>query len=165
MDTLREVLAELDPATLDSDVVRAKLADVCRGLTIEPLDPLEVEQLAAGFDRGAWERMGVLVLAVERGALGEGLRRVLAGRVRSAVRGGFIEVARSSPLLTLELLDRAPLRLEELARRFVLEIGASIAGETLEASRKALERLDYGRLLAEAERAKRAVTPRSGQGT
>jgi hypothetical protein len=77
------------------------------------------------------------------------------------VRGGFVEVAQGSPLLTLDLLKRAPLRLEELARRFVMGLGASIAGEALEVSRKALERLDYGRLLAEAERAKRDAAGRS----
>lgn len=165
VEVLRDVLAELEPATLDSDVVRAKLADVCRGLSIEPLEPLEFEKLASGLDRGGWDRMGLLVLAMERGALGDKLGRALSGRVRSAVRRGFIETAQSSPLLTRELVERAPLRLEELARRFILNLGASVAGETLEASRAALTRLDYSRLIAEAERAKRAAMDPTGKGT
>jgi hypothetical protein len=165
IEGLRDVLADLEPSTLDADVVRAKLADVCRGFSLEPLDPLELDHLAAGFDRGAWERMGVLVLAMERGAVGEGLRRALSGRVRGAVRGGLIEAAQGSPLLTLDLLRSAPLRLEELARRFVLGLGASIAGESVEASRKALERLDYGRLMAEADRAKRVAADKAGRRT
>ena len=47
--------------------------------------------------------------------------------------------------------------------RFILGLGASVAGEPLEASQKALERLDYNRLLAEADRAKRAAAERTGR--
>lgn len=107
--------------------------------------------------------MGLLVLVLERGALGDAMAPLFKGRIRSAVRRGLIEVAESSPLITLELLERAPLRLEELARRFVLGLGASVAGETLEASRAALARLDYNRLITEAERAKRAAMDPTGK--
>jgi hypothetical protein len=163
LEALRAAMGELDDAAIDADVVRAKLADICRSFGIEPLDPLELDSFTTSFDRGGWERMALLVLAAERGGLGEGLKRALSGRVRSAVRGGFVEASRSSPLLTLELLRTAPLRLEELARRFVLGLGASVAGEELENTKRALERLDYGRLLAEADRAKRAAAERSGR--
>jgi len=165
LEAMRDALAELEPATLDPDVVRAKLADLCRSLTIEPIEPLEFEKLASGLDRGGWDRMGLLILVLERGALGDKLAPLLKGRARSAVRRGLIETAESSSLLSLELLERAPLRLEELARRFVVGIGASIAGETLEASRAALARLDYNRLIAEAERAKRAAMDPTGKGS
>lgn len=163
MAAMREALLDLDPATLDTDVVRAKVADLCRGLSITPLDPLVFEHLTKDLDRGAWDRMGLLVLVMERGALGDGLKKALSGRVRSAVRGGLIEASKGPLELTLELVRSAPLRLEELSRRFVLGLGASIAGEPLEASKKALERLDYGRLLAEADRAKRAAAERGGR--
>jgi len=62
LEALRVALVELDAGTLDPDVVRAKLADVCRGLSIAPLDPLEFDSIAAGLDPGGWERMGLLVL-------------------------------------------------------------------------------------------------------
>lgn len=163
MEAMRDALAELEPATLDPDVVRAKIADICRDLSIPPMDPLELERLASNLDRGGWDRMGLLVLVLERGALGEAMAPLFKGRIRSAVRRGLIEVAESSPLITLELLERAPLRLEELARRFVLGLGASVAGETLEASRAALARLDYNRLITEAERAKRAAMDPTGK--
>ena len=65
--------------------------------------------------------------------------------------------------MTLDLIRNAPLRLEELARRFVLGVGASIEGETLDVSRKALERLDYSRLLMEADRAQRAAAERASK--
>jgi hypothetical protein len=45
-----------------------------------------------------------------------------------------------------------------------LNLGASVAGETLEASRAALTRLDYSRLMTEAERAKRAAMDPTGKG-
>jgi hypothetical protein len=54
--------------------------------------------------------------------------------------------------------------MEEFARRFVQGLGASIRGESAAASREALERLDYGRLLAEADRAKKAAEERAGRG-
>jgi hypothetical protein len=162
VEALRDALAELEPATLDPDVVRAKLADLCRNLSIEPMEPLELERLASGLDRGGWDRMGLLALVMERGALGDKIAPLFKGRIRSAVRRGLIETAESSSLLTLELLERAPLRLEELARRFILNLGASVAGETLDASRAALSRLDYNRLMAEADRAKRAAMDPTG---
>jgi hypothetical protein len=162
MMAIGRVLGELDPAALDADVARAKIADRMRALDIEPLDPLEIDSLATGLDRGGWERVGLLALAVERGGLAEAAqKRIFDGRTRTAVKDGFVEAARATPLLTLELLRSGPLRVEELARRFVLGLGASILGEPLETSKKALERLDYGRLVAEAERAKKAAAERA----
>jgi hypothetical protein len=79
------------------------------------------------------------------------------------VREGLVDVAKASSLVTLELLQGGPLRREELARRLVLGLGGSVAGERLPDSRAALERLDYGRLMAEAERAKRAAAERSAK--
>jgi hypothetical protein len=155
---LGAALAELDPASLDADVARAKLADVCRDLQVEPIDPLELDTLTAGLDRGAWDRFSLCVLTLEKKAIrSDLLRKLFDGRTRSAVREGLVESAKASPLVTLDLLRDAPLRREELARRLILGLGASIAGETLPDARAALERLDYARLMAEADRARRAV--------
>ncbi|MDI1482496.1 hypothetical protein [Polyangium sp. y55x31] len=153
-----QVLAEIEPAALDVDVARAKLADLCRDLGIEPVDPLELDSIAAGLDRGAVERLALLVLVLERRVIPErALKRILEGRARTAAREGLFDVARASGLVTLDLLRQSPLRREELARRLVLGLGASVAGESLAEARAALERLDYGRLMAEAERARRGV--------
>lgn len=73
---------------------------------------------------------------------------------------GFVGVAWTTPLLTLELLARSPLRVEELARRLLAGLGLAVRGESARASRERLERLDYGRLLAEAERAREAAAER-----
>jgi len=155
---LAQVLAEIEPATLDLDVARAKLADLCRDLSIEPVDPLELDTIAAGLDRGAIERLVLLVLVLERRAAPDSLlKRIFEKRARTAAREGLFEVARTSNLVTLDLLRGSPLRREELARRLVLGLGASVAGESLAEARAALDRLDYGRLMAEADRARRGV--------
>ncbi len=152
------VLAEIEPAALELDVARAKLGDLCRDLSLEPVDPLDLDPLAAGLDRGALDRLALLVLLLERRVVPDNvLRRILEGRIRTAAREGLFEVAKASSLVTFELLRGSPLRREELARRLVLGLGASVAGESLAEARAALERLDYGRLMAEAERAKRAA--------
>jgi len=88
-------------------------------------------------------------------------RDLLDGRARAAIREGLVEAAKASALVTLDLLRQSPLRREELARRLILGLGASVAGESMQEARAALERLDYGLLMAEADRAKRAAAGRS----
>ena len=51
--------------------------------------------------------------------------------------------------------------MEELARRLLAGLGAAVAGETADESKNKLHRLDYGRLLAEAEQARRAAAERA----
>jgi hypothetical protein len=158
MTMMVEVLGEFDGALADLDVVRAKWADVCRDQSMDPLEPLEVDGLTTNFDRGAVERMALIVVLLERGAIArETLVRIVDRRLRTATKGGIIEPAQNSRLVTLELLAQSPLRREEMARRVVLGFGASVRGEKLSESRAALERLDYGRLMDESNRARRAL--------
>lgn len=156
--TIAEVLGEYDPSAADLDVARAKWADVCRDLMLQPLDPLEMDGLTPHFDRGAVERMSLVVMVLERGGVTRDvLARILQGRLRTATKGGIVDPAQTSQYVTLELLGQSPLRREELARRIILGFGASIRGEKLVDSRAALERLDYGRLMEESNRARRAL--------
>lgn len=155
---MTEVLAEFDTSLADLDVARAKWADVCRDLQFNPLDPLEFDGLTGQFDRGAVERLALIVVLLERFAISRDiLARIIERRVRAATKGGIIEPAQQSQLVTLELLAQSPLRREELARRVILGFGASIRGEKLVDSRAALERLDYGRLMEESNRARRVL--------
>lgn len=150
-----DVLAEFDSAASDIDVARAKLADVCRDLSMAPLDPLEWDPLVTNFDRHAIDRIAIIVLLIERRAIASDmLRKILYNRIRTAFKGGVVEPARVSSLVTLDLLRQSPLRREELGRRVLLGFGASILGEKLADSRAALERLDYGRLMDESNRAR-----------
>jgi hypothetical protein len=150
--------------SVDPDLVRARLADRCRDAGLDPLVPEEFDTLAAGFDEEANRRLALLVGALDL----EGMRGTLAALAASRPLGklvgaAFAGVARETPLLTLELLRQSPLRVEELARRFLAGLGAQVRGETAEVSRQRLKRLDYGRLLDEAERARQAAAARSEQ--
>ena len=153
-----EVLAEFDASVADLDVARAKWADLCRDMGSSPLDPLEIDGLTNYFDRGAIARLSLIVVMLERGAITRDvLQRIVNQRLSAATKGGIIEPARVSQLVTLELLVQSPLRREELVRRMILGFGASVRGEKLADSRAALERLDYGRLMEEANRARQAL--------
>lgn len=158
MTTMVEALGEFDPSMADLDVARAKWADVCRDISMDPLEPLEMDGFTTNFDRGAVQRLALIVVVLERLAIHrEILTRILDRRLRTATKGGIVEPAQNSRLVTLELLAQSPLRREELARRVILGFGASIRGEKLAESRAALERLDYGRLMDESNRARRAL--------
>ena len=110
-------LVNFDLSMADLDVGRAKWADVCRDLSMEPLDPLEMDGFTTNFDRGAVQRLAFIVVALERLAIQrEILTRLLDGRLRTATKGGIVEPAQSSCLVTLELLAQSPLRREEFAR-------------------------------------------------
>ena len=147
--------------SIEQDLLRARLADGCRDAGQTPLAPEEFDALADGLDEEAWRRLALLVevlgLETVRAALPLlAEARALRGLVGTALTG----LARETPLLTLELLRQSPLRVEELARRFIALLGGSVLGETQKVSHARLERLDYGRLLAEAERAKKAAAER-----
>lgn len=155
---MSDVLRDLEIAAADLDVARAKWADLCRDLGMNPFDPLELDGLTTHFDRAAAGRMALIVVMLERGAISRDvLIRILDKRIRTATKAGVVEPVQASQLVTLELLAQSPLRREELARRVILGFGASIRGEKLGDSRAALERLDYGRLMAEANRARQAL--------
>ncbi|HRI71909.1 MAG TPA: hypothetical protein PK156_47075, partial [Polyangium sp.] len=109
-----EVLAEFDVSVADLDVARAKWADLCRDMGLAPLDPLEVDGLTNYFDRGATERMALIVMLLERGAITRDvLQRIVNQRLSTATKGGIVEPARVSQLVTLALLVQSPLRREE----------------------------------------------------
>ena len=66
---------------------------------------------------------------------------------------GFLETI--APV-TAELVAENPFRREEVVRRWIEALGATIENETAEASRRRLEQLDYRRTLAEYEKAERS---------
>ncbi len=158
---LTEATTRYAGAAIELDLVRARLADRCRDAGIKPLLPDEFNVMAGRLDEEAGRRLALLVSTLDLGGVREALA-VLAVRwpLGELVRAAFTGVARETPLLTLPLLRQSPLRVEELARRFLAGLGASVQGESAAVSRQRLERLDYGRLLAEAERAKEAAADR-----
>lgn len=145
----------------DLELVRARLADGCRDSVLDPPVPEELDARVAGLDDEGWRRLAVLAGALDL----PDVQTVVAGLAAARPAGelleaGFIGVARETPLLTLDLLGRSQLRVEELARRLLAGLGATVQGESVKASRDRLNRLDYARLLAEAERAREAAAGR-----
>jgi hypothetical protein len=153
--TLASEVPQLAGRTIEADLVRARLADAYRDAQLEPVPADSFAALTADLDGEAWRRLalavGVLDVPMVRAAL-PGL--VDEGGVARQVEEAFVGLARVTSLLTMELLQQGSFRVEEFARHFLARLGAAVAGETTQQSRDRLERLDYARLLAEAERAK-----------
>jgi hypothetical protein len=157
-DLTRRVSAAAGRLTGPADLplVRARLADHGRDAGRDPLTPEEFDALAAALDEEARRRLAVLV------GLLDAAPKVLAvpGSTPAVVKRTFFAVAAGTSLLTLELLRQSPLRAEEFARRFAAALEVPIQGETAAASKQRLDRLDYGRLTAEAAAAKAAAEER-----
>jgi hypothetical protein len=161
VDQLEALLEAIAGLPVDPDVVRARLADTFRDIGVDPVDPAEFDALAKDLDEGGWARLDLATRGAAQGVLGDALPALVAAvGARGAVEAAFTGFAKSSPLLTPELLRESSLRLEELSRRWIQSAGALVEGETPDASRAALERLDYGRLLAELERARMSAEER-----
>jgi hypothetical protein len=156
------VAAAVRPA--DPELTRARLADACRDSGANPPTPEEFHALITGLDEEAMLRLAVLVTALDVAEVRTSLRALLATRpAADLVATAFTGLARDTPLLTVALIRESPLRAEELARRFVAALGAAVRGESVETSRQQLARLDYGRLLAEAELARQSAEARAAK--
>lgn len=147
-------------ANVEPELVRARLADRYRDVHISFIAPEAFDALSAGLDPEAWRRLALAVSMLDFDSIRANLAGVLTEPAAVHVREAFVGFARSTPLLTLELLRQSPLRVEEFLRRWLAGLGATIADETSEQSRERLDRLDYGRLLAEAEQAQGAAEAR-----
>jgi hypothetical protein len=84
----------------------------------------------------------------------------LFAALRPSVGPVVVDLAYRTAPVTLELVRESPLRAEEFCRHLIAHLGAGVRGESAEESARQLERLDYGRLLAEAERAKMSAADR-----
>lgn len=148
----------------EPELVRARFADRCRDAGLEPLLPEEFDARTDGLDAETWDRLALLIGTLDLEAVRSALAVLATARpLVDLVSAAFAGLARETPLLTLELLRQSPLRVEELARRFIAELGGAVRGESPQVSRQRLARLDYGQLLAEAERAKQAAAGRVEQ--
>lgn len=147
----------LEGKSVEPDLVRAQLADRYRDAGLEPILPEDFDALVLKLDAEGWRRLALAASALDLEPVRTVLPRLLslpAEGVINQVQNGFVGLAEATPLLTMELLRQSPLRVEEFARHFLARLGAAVAGETVEQSKDRLTRLDYARLLAEAERAK-----------
>jgi hypothetical protein len=154
-------LVELENKVIQPLVMRAKMADRLRDLSLEPPEPETMAQWTEALDPDGWRRLALLLAAGEE----ENVAAAIAGAVARhdapwLVRTGLLGVAAETPLLSLGLLRESEVRLEELARTWLSNLGVAIAGETPRQSEERRAAIDYARLLAEAERAKRDAEER-----
>jgi hypothetical protein len=124
--------------------------------------PDEFDRAVEGLDADGQRRLALLVALLEF----DPVRTIVAQHastwpVLQIVVSAFTGLAQDTHLLTIEVLSQSEQRVEELARRFLAAIRASITGETAEDSKKRLLKLDYARLLAEADKARTAATERA----
>jgi hypothetical protein len=166
LSVLREALgrrvALVESRPVEPALVHARLADRYRDLEREPPEPGAFLALVAALDAASWQRLALVVSALDEPAV-RGPFRDLRSRADDQVRAGFAGFAQGTSLLTLALLRQSPLRLEEFARRWAAALALPIRGEAATVSADRLERLDYGRLLGEADRARQDAEGRLEQ--
>ncbi len=150
----------LEAVDVDAALVGARLGDHCRDASVEPLDPALFEASARPLDAQAWRRLAVITVALDQPELRAGVASSLQARGAVEVVGALVASAKEKRLLEMSVLCRSPLRVEELVRDLLARVDAPVAGETREQSRAALERLDYERLLAPTEHARKAARQR-----
>ena len=162
---LCEALAQRCPALelkgVEPALVRARLADFHRDQGLEPLHPETYRAFFGTLDVEGLRRVALVTGALEEVAVGTVVGALARAQgVEAQVGKGFVDFEVTTPLLTVALLGQSPVRMEELARRWIHALGAGVEGETAKESAQWLERLDYSKLLEEAERAKRAAEGR-----
>jgi hypothetical protein len=161
--TMTQWLGELVPALETKDVepplVQARLADHYRELGREPVPPPEFDRVVQGLDAESWRRLALAVDTLDH----PDLRSALAGlktAVVEQVQAGFVGTARATDVLPLSLLRQSAVRVEEFARHLADRLGVLWKGESADQSKQRLRQLDYKRLLAEAEEAKKQAEER-----
>ena len=119
-------------ATVEPELLRARLADGYRDATLVPLPPATFDALATGLEDEAWRRLALVVDALDFPEVRAALPALLRSPVDQQVREAFVEFARTTELLKLDLLRQSPLRVEEFTRSGALNnfqlIGSPGAG-------------------------------------
>jgi hypothetical protein len=150
-------LPRLEKAEVDLDFLRARLADLCRDLSMDPVEPDEALRQLQALDNESRRRLALVVRAFDDDAP----KRALAIKSAQELNDLLLGFAREHQLLTTEILLESNLRREEFVRHFIARLGAPIQDEEPADSRDRLERLDYRQLLAAAERAKVSAAERT----
>lgn len=151
----------LEHSAVEPELVRARLADGYRDAGLDPVLPEDFDAMTAHLDEESWRRMAVVVDALEDEDVQQSLKPLLGtGTVADQVRTSFVGFASESNLLTLTLMRQSRLRTEEFTRRFIASLGAAVEDETMAESKARLERIDYGRLLDAADKARGSAEER-----
>jgi Mg/Co/Ni transporter MgtE len=152
---------EGNPGAIEPALIVARFQDALRSRGIRPLPAAAVAELVAGMDQEARMRLSILAALAEGPALAEALSAFGEEAGEAITRECVVRTVEVKRALSLELVRQSPVRAEELARAFVLSLGVAIQGETPAVSRERAERIDYSKLLEEAERAKQSAEART----
>lgn len=155
-----ENLDEMENQDVDLDLLRARLADHYRDMERAPMSPDVFMEKAEALSTEERQRLAILIDGLDDEEFREAYACVTLGSVEEQVEACFLTVARDLELLTPEVLLQSALRREEMVRFFMSRIGLRIVGEKPQDSAKRLARLDYGKLLAAADRAKSSAEER-----
>ncbi|MEM9073380.1 MAG: hypothetical protein AAGE52_33050 [Myxococcota bacterium] len=159
---LRGSLPRAQHESVDAALYRARFCDALRDRRMVVPSPQELDHAESSMDPASWRRLATVTSAIEDEAIGEAVS--IAARLDEDPSRvwfeGFVGFAAGMDLHPLELLRESSHRLEEYARTWLLRVGVGVAGESSDQSIERLTRLDYARLLAEAERARDAATRR-----
>lgn len=144
-------LDELQGNEIDMHLLRAQFADRCRDCSVMPVKPDEFGNIVEACEKENQKRIAISVHA-----LSDDDTRTAAflKRTGEQVIQSFVQFSEQTRLLTTEILNDSALRREEFIRHFAAFFAAGISGESAEESKQRLERIDYRKLLAEAEKAK-----------
>jgi hypothetical protein len=163
IELLVDAVGAFEAGEIDAALLRAQFADRCRDAGLAPVAPEGFDAAVQALDVEAWRRLSALAALANRPEVGAVLAGILRQRGAAAGLEAMIGVVRGKQLLTMAVLRASPLRVEELARAWLGGLGIAIAGETAAQSTAALSRLDYERLLAQAEQARLAAVGRMNQ--
>jgi len=156
---LRELTPELETKDVEPPLVQARLADLYRALNCEPLPPPEFGRLVAGLNPETWRRLALAVGTLDHPDIRSALAHLPTTPSEQA-RHGILGTATAADVLTLSLLRQSDVRVEEFARHLADRLGVSWLGESAEHSKRRLDQIDYKRLIAEVEKAKKQAEER-----
>jgi hypothetical protein len=156
---LNELTPVLETKDIEPPLVEARLADCYRELDREPVPQQQFERLVGGLDPDAWRRLALAVGALDHPDIRSALARLTTTAVEQ-VTAGFVGTATATDALTLAMLRQSDVRVEEFARHLADRLGIFWQGESAEQSKKRLQQLDYKRLMAEAEEARKQAEQR-----
>ncbi len=163
LQTVTQRLTELAPALESKDIeillVEARLADCYRDLNLEPVSPAQFAALVEGLDMESQRRLALAVGALDHTEIRPALA-LLTTLPAKQVQLGFIWTARQTDALTVSLIRQSEVRTEEFARHLAYHLGVSWQGESAAQSKQRLQQIDYKRLLAEADEAKKQAEER-----
>ncbi len=155
-----ELAQSLENVPLDTPLLRARLADRCRDARTSPVAVADFDAATSALDDGAFRRFRLLVELADHDAVRAAFAHVALQRGARFVLDALWTIAREKRLLTPMLLRASGPRVEELTRAWLDRLGVAVEGESPDVSRAALERLDYARLVQQAQEARRLAAER-----